>query len=173
MADQPRRVTRELPCKLTDDEKLALGDALASALVEHDEKQEEKKKITADQQPIKKLVKALQNKLKSGTEMRTVPCEVHEGPGYNVRIIRADTKQVVEERPLNPEERQTKLAGGDWMAETEKAAQRGKGGGGGGDDEDELDEDDGKVIPFGGRTTVKKAARKPKGGGGKGKGRKR
>lgn len=92
----------------------------------------------------------------------------------NIAFRRTDTGELFGQRAMTPEERQAKIAGGDWLAETEKAAQRGKdaAGAGSGGDEDDGDEPD-NVVPFGGRSTAKKAARKPKGGGGKGKGKKR
>jgi hypothetical protein len=166
---KPQRVPRELPCKLTDREKLATGDELVSALVEHDDKQAQKVKITADQQPIKKLIKALQAKLKAGEETRTVLCEIHEGPGANIRIYRTDTNphQLVEERPMTPSEAQ-----GDWLEQTEAAVERAKGkrskpADDDGDEDIDFGDDDGEhdnVVPFGaGRTSSKKAARKPKG----------
>lgn len=180
MAPKPRRVSRELDCKLTDKEKLELGDQLASALTEYDDKQDEKQKITADQKPITKLIKQLQKKIKNGVEQRTASCEVIEGPGANIKIIRTDTREVVEERPMTPAEAQ-----GDWLEQTEAAVERGKGKRGkaeptverdddidfgGGDELGDDDEDGGNVVPLTGRTGTRKAARKP---GGKGKGRKR
>jgi hypothetical protein len=164
MPPKPRRVPRELDCKLTDPEKLEIGDQLASALTEHDDKQAEKVKITADQQPIKKLIKQLQKKLKLGVEQRTVLCEVHEGPGANIRLIRTDTHQVVEERAMTPAEAQ-----GDWLEQTEAAVERAKGkrGKAAQDDVDDDDipfGDDGEsdnVVPLAGRTGNRKAARKP------------
>lgn len=172
---EQRRVPRELPCDLTDEEKLAVGEKLAAVGIEIEQCNERSRKIAADKRPKVKLALELTRKLHAGAEVRTVLCDVVEGPGVNIRFVRVDTGETVEQRAMLPEERQAKMAGGDWFAETQKAVERAQGGGGGdeGGAEDDEPEDDGKVVPFGGRTTTKKAARSPRKPGGKGKGRKR
>lgn len=171
------KVPRELECELSDEEKLELGQKIGAALTEHDAKQEEKRKISADQKPIKALIRELQKKLKTGTEQRTLLCEVIEGPGANISFKRPDTGEVFGTRAMTPSEQQRKLGGDDsWLDQTEAAvakakAKRGaKGGRKAANDVDQGDDEPSNVVPFGaGRSASKKAARKPKGGGKKSK----
>lgn len=168
--DKPRRISKTLLCQLNDDEKQERGLQLAAKDVEIQELESQIADINTTKRPLVKERKALARLLHRGTEERKIMCEVHEGPGVNVRIIRGDTKEVIEERAMTPAERQ-----GDWLAETEKAVEKAKRGrkpkaeqaGSGGDEDDSDDEQEGgKVLPFGsGRSSAKKAARKPKSGG--------
>lgn len=174
--DKPRRVSRDLPCKLTTEEKLDLLEQIGAVGGEIQDLEAKIGEINANKRPKVKERKKLERIAEKGEQVKTIMCEVHEGPGVNIRIVRLDTGETVEQRPMTPEERQ-----GNWLAETEKAAERGKqkarkGGGGSddGDEEDEDEDDDSNVLPFGSRAPAsKKAARKPGKGGGKGKGRKR
>lgn len=177
MKDEPRRVSREVDVELTDDEKLEIGAKLAAVGCEIDRLQERVRAINADKRPKVKEALELTKKLHSGVEKRTLLCEVIEGPGHNISFRRPDTGEVFGQRAMTPEERQVKLAGGDWLSATEEALERAQAGSTGGDEDDDGDdgEDGGNVVhaPFGsGRSTAKKAARKP-GKGAKGKGRKR
>lgn len=101
------RIVRDIPVKLTDDERLAKGDELVAAQTEYNELQAEKTNLTAQQKPIKKKVDKLVRLLKAGQEMRPVTCEKRMLDATNeVSIVRLDTYEEIERRTQSPEERQ-------------------------------------------------------------------
>ncbi len=169
-----RRIARPLPVKLTDVEKLDVGDKLAAVGVEIEALNEKVRKINADKRPKVKLALELTRKLHAGTEEREILCDVIRGPGVNIRFVRVDTGETVETRSMTEEERQLDLEGEDWLSATEKriAEERAEAqaydGGAAGEDEADDDEPE-NVVPLAGRSKAKKAARKPKGKGGKGR----
>lgn len=146
MKDEPRRVTREVDVELTDDEKLELGSKLAAVGCEVDQLQEKIRKINADKRPKVKEALELTKKLHSGVEKRMLLCEVIEGPGHNISFRRPDTGEVFGQRAMTPEERQVKLAGGDWLSATEEALERAQAGSNGGDDDETEDDSDGSNV---------------------------
>ncbi len=100
--------------QLTDDESRLKGELLAATLEDYKLAELEKKTITG--QVSKKLkdlrqrCNELSTQIKHRKEDRAVVCT--EEPEYRkgvMQTIRTDTSEVVEERPLTIEERQTNL----------------------------------------------------------------
>lgn len=107
MAEEIVPIVRDLPVKLTDEERLTKGDELVTAQTEYNELQAEKVKLSAEQKPIKKRVDKLVRTLKAGTELRPVQCEKRLIDATNeVVVVRMDTGEEIERRAQTPEERQ-------------------------------------------------------------------
>jgi hypothetical protein len=109
------RFTKKLPVPLTDDEVRHRGEELASKLAALDEidaalkvaKQEAK----AKKEPIAKRVTELKQQIRGRKEARLVECElVRDFDARCAETMRLDTGEVVDTRPLTPEEMQTQLA---------------------------------------------------------------
>lgn len=117
-------VTKELECKLTSEEIRNLGVALANAIGELESLEQEKADFMADlksrQKDARAKMKLLAEKIRSGLEVRLVECRIEKDFLANaVRAYRLDTGDLVEERPMTPEERQMML-----MPETEPTGPR-------------------------------------------------
>lgn len=106
-----REVALPLWCKLTDAEKLQLGKKLADTLTEVEgldaEKTDTSKRLT-DQIRLKEALASQQKSvLRSGQEIREIPCrEYRDYREGVVVVVRRDTGETVERRPMNFEERQ-------------------------------------------------------------------
>ncbi len=161
MGPKPRTLQRELECELTDRERDQLTRKHIDLETQVDELKEERTKINAKIRPIAKESREMVRKLKSNTEMRLIRCTVHEGPGVNIRIVRDDTGETVEQRAMTDEERQLKVNGEDWLEATERAVERAKSGGD--ESEDGDDGSDDNVTPIGrGKGAKRKGAKRKK-----------
>lgn len=118
---KPRTLQRELPVKLSDAELIKIGKSLATLQKEIDGYRDKQRELAAKIRPLAKQVSAHVTSVDSGTELRMVRCEVHEGPGANIRIVRTDTGETIEDRAMTPAEAQ-----GDRVQATEEASARGK-----------------------------------------------
>lgn len=132
-------VERELPCRLTDDELRMRGDAMAEAELVVDTLKDERralnKKIFANTDERNRLAHIID----SETEPRMVVCKWVASFEENVyRLVRQDTGDIVEQRPMSVADRQGALPyppddGGDGAAGE---------GSGPGDTDDGVDGDD-------------------------------
>ena len=109
-----RKVTKALPCKLTETEILQYGRDMAHAMSERDRvqaefdsvKQEYKARIEEQSANINKL----SGRVNSGIETRDVACEeVKDWTDGVVTIQRLDTYETVESRPMREDEKQTEI----------------------------------------------------------------
>ena len=105
---------KDLPCKMTDEERLLKGTALAAAIQEDNDLEDEKKafaeKLKTRQRLIDERVQTLKHEVKTGLEVRPVPC--FESRRYGERmvdLVRRDTHEVVFSRPMRPDEMQESL----------------------------------------------------------------
>jgi hypothetical protein len=109
-----KRVTKELPCALSEEEKRLRGRELAAEVRKKLDLEDEKKDVMADFKERKdeidtKIVK-LTNTVTSGQEPRQIECE--ERPNYDERIVeiwRLDIEERAESRPMEPHELQAEL----------------------------------------------------------------
>ncbi len=99
------RETRELPCRLTVEERSEKGIELVAL---HREVDASVAKATHARAQAKKRAKVIEEQIASGLEMRQVACEVGVEDG-SWRCIRIDTGEVVEERPATVQELQRSL----------------------------------------------------------------
>ena len=107
-------VERVLPVPFTEEEILSFKSALAFHTAEflriEKDKKEETKILNLNIKDCKESIADLSEKIESGFEEKTVPCRVKfDHTRDMVFIIRTDTDEVVEERPMTEEERQTEL----------------------------------------------------------------
>lgn len=107
-------IYKDLSCNLTDDERLAKGQEAARALERYDELEQEKKDqtraIADEMKGLRAATKKLARQLRDGKEVRPVECaEDLEFRTGTVRIIRKDTGEVVETRPMTAKERTPSL----------------------------------------------------------------
>lgn len=113
--DLRRTVTRDLPCRLTQDEILDRGRQQAREVVKLQTVQAEKKTVTAElgAQEKKHLeeVHRLARIVTSGQEWRAVECDesVDLRQGV-VRLVRMDTGEEISCRPLTAKEKQGTFA---------------------------------------------------------------
>ena len=104
----------DLPCRLTDDEKLVKSETMAHV---HDQIVALELKKKTDAAAVTCLINAskgelarLATEINTGEELRPVRC--HERPRYGammVDVIRDDTGKTVSSRAMKEEERQTSL----------------------------------------------------------------
>lgn len=112
-----RLCKKELPVKLTLEERLAAGNELCEALAEYDKVEAEKKIATRGFNEklggINARIGTLSRKYHDGEELRDVECEqIKDIVAKTVRVIRLDTfEQVGETRNLSDWELQTELPG--------------------------------------------------------------
>jgi hypothetical protein len=119
---QTVKTSRNLPCVLTDAEKLDYGRKLADAENELDTIDTEKKnavdgykeKTSAVQVAVRRLVSAIRD----GMERREVECEwVYYWDSFTKELVRSDTGESIERAVIGPDERQIGLDGIDKNAE--------------------------------------------------------
>ena len=109
------KITLELEVRLTPKELQEKGQEMASAVLQYDRYENEKKEIAAD---LGAKMKELHGKLSKladvvdrKAEMRSVECQVeldHPIPGSKA-TIRMDTGEMIKEEPMTPQERQGNL----------------------------------------------------------------
>lgn len=105
---------RELPCDLSPEESQQKGAKAAKIEQEADDLQAEiassLKEKRADLKAKRGAVRQLLKEIAAGTEDRTVRCyEEKDFRNNEVKVIRADTGEVVERRGMDPVERQEEL----------------------------------------------------------------
>jgi len=103
-------IERELPCKLTNDELRMRGDAMAEAEIAvdllKDERRAVNKKILAQTDARNRLAHVIESEL----EPRMVVCKWIPSFEENAyRLVRQDTGEVVEQRPMSAADRQGSL----------------------------------------------------------------
>ena len=106
--------TRKLPVQLNDEEIADRGRAVAKAVEERAALQEAKKEADADiNGKIKEqggIIRTLSRVIATGTEEREIEVEVKkDNESRTVSVIREDTGEVVETRPMTAEELQQNL----------------------------------------------------------------
>lgn len=111
---QPTQTKRTLRVNLTDRERLDFGRRLAleqQSLAEtEDRKVEVAAAIKAEIEAHKSRINALSKTLNNGYDYRDVDCRLLLDFALNlVTVIRDDTCEVVEERPMTADERQREL----------------------------------------------------------------
>jgi len=111
------KVTHEphkLPFKLGQKEKAEAAEQLATTLQAAESLELERKSVLGE---FKSRLNALEERIhkltlnvKDGVEMRSVECELRLNyTTLAATLIRSDTKEVVEERPMTDEEKQMNL----------------------------------------------------------------
>lgn len=118
-----REVVKTLPVKLTTKELLAAGREQADA---QEEKRDTEGQMKAAADEYKGKIKAITGKIvrlanlvRAGYEHREVKCEqVYDYETGRVQIMRMDTAEIVEDRPLRQDEQQMQLP----MTEAERIA---------------------------------------------------
>jgi hypothetical protein len=109
-----RKVTKALPCKLTEPEILQYGRDMAHAMSERERVQAEldsvKQEYKARLEEYSATINKLSGRVNSGIETRDVAClEVKDWTDATVRITRLDTSEDVEARPMREDEKQMEL----------------------------------------------------------------
>lgn len=110
-----QKIVLDLEVKLTAKELQEKGQAMATAVIQYDKYEAEKKEIAADLgQKMKDLhgkLSALAEVVDSKSEVRSVECNVLlDTPELGTKQYRRmDTGEVVKEEPMTMEERQGKL----------------------------------------------------------------
>ena len=108
-------VTRSLPCKLTEKERLEFADELAGAVQQVTTARDRKKalvqQLNAEVQEKEARREKIANIVASGNEYREIDVEIHHNKKTNtVMEVRTDDGSVVTERPMTEDEKQLKLA---------------------------------------------------------------
>jgi len=106
--------TRLLWAPFAEDEVRHKYESLSNVTLQIDQHEEEKKNLTgsltARIKALKTEQKALARELHAGGEKRNVDCEVIRDLGRGLYVImRKDTGEVIESRPLTAEERQGRM----------------------------------------------------------------
>jgi hypothetical protein len=123
------KTTRKLPVQLTDDELQQRSQALVGNIKQTDALKEEKKTATSEFKArigaCNDVTKRLTEIISSGKEERDVECEMTKDyKGGTVTVVRLDTGEVVETRPMTADERQESM----WTQKGEpRAPARGRG----------------------------------------------
>ena len=109
-----RKVTKPLPCHLTDEEVLKYGREVARATTERDRIASEAKSVAKDYASKvaeqNAIVGKLSPRIHSGIETRDVECvEVKNWTKLTVSVTRQDTGEVIESRPMREDEKQAEL----------------------------------------------------------------
>jgi len=111
-----RKVTKALPCKLTEQEVTAYGRDLARAYTERERiakeltsvKEDYKAKIGEQEAAIGKFT----SRVHSGIETREVECEETKNwTRATVEVVRLDTYEPIESRPMREDEKQMEMSG--------------------------------------------------------------
>lgn len=108
------RIVRSLPCKLTAEELRLKGESLGRVLKTTESIEDEKKKANTGFGERLKEMKTQADQLRDDvvnlTEHREIVCtEQADQENRMVDIVRTDTSEVVERRPMTEEEMQGKL----------------------------------------------------------------
>jgi hypothetical protein len=114
MTESPDDVHRVLPCKLSDESRIAKSRLLTQAWEDYETIEQEKKDRASQYSDALKDKRAeiskLVGELKSGAESRDVVCRWVEDFEHGVkRLIRQDTGDIVQEVTLTPDELQRPL----------------------------------------------------------------
>jgi hypothetical protein len=122
------KTTKRLPVQLTEEDLRDRGDALAASVQQTAALTEEKKAQDAEINGKIKLSKEITRKLAgilaSKTEEREVECDVTKDyKGNTVTTSRSDTGEVVDTRPMTPDERQEEL----YQPKADRVPVKGKG----------------------------------------------
>lgn len=103
---------RDLPCALTDADKAQLSDEMAKAELEIEQLKDEAQALNAQKRKLEGHRNALAHAVEDGVQDRSVECHWEENLAQNVkRLIRQDTKKMVEEVALTAEDRMDDLPG--------------------------------------------------------------
>ena len=113
-----RKVTKALPCKLTDDEVLKYGRDIARAVSDRERIDGELNSVKADYKgklaEQEAIIGKLSPRVHSGIETREVECEeVKNWTRGTVTVIRQDTGERIEDRPMREDEKAMQLNLGD------------------------------------------------------------
>jgi hypothetical protein len=109
------KITQQLRCQLTDEEKIQAGKELAEATNELTELENDKAQIVSDFKAkttaAEARVAVLGNKIRSGYEFRAVECSVtmNTPEAGQKQTVRLDTKEVVATVAMTEDEKQSKL----------------------------------------------------------------
>lgn len=102
-------VTRQLPCKLTEEEITARGCHLAEVEREiekkEDEKQRHAKALGDEIKEMRSRTRLIAQEISTRTTYRDVEI-TEQKVGVHMETVRLDTGEVIETRPLTAEERQ-------------------------------------------------------------------
>lgn len=111
-----QKISLDLEVKLTPKELQQKGQEMASAVIQYDEYEAEKKAIANDlggkMKELHGTLSALAKITRRKTQVRSVECEVHLNTPEDgtKRIIRTDTRETIKEMPMTVAERQTSFA---------------------------------------------------------------
>jgi hypothetical protein len=106
--------THTLPCKLTTEEIADAAEELASAIQELEGVEIEKKAVAKEYNSqvdnIKKRIHRLMTHVKNGVAYRSVKCDLQ----FHIKkvlaiLVREDTGDIIEERPMTEEEKQMQI----------------------------------------------------------------
>jgi hypothetical protein len=110
-----REVTLDLDCDLTEAEVNERAQLQASAMIEYDKVEQEKKDATKEftdqMKELRMKMSALSEVINHKAERRPVVCHVRfHNPEPNMkRVIRVDTGELVRDEPMSAQERQQNL----------------------------------------------------------------
>ena len=106
--DEDVAIERELPVKLTTDELLQRGEAMADCEFEIDKQKAVRKGVNAIIRAQTDERAKLAHVIESGVETRNVICKwIADYPLNMWRLVRQDTGQQVDSRPMTATDRQT------------------------------------------------------------------
>lgn len=103
-----------LPCKLSEKDKAQAAEELATAIQQGESLELERKSVLGDLKKRKdNLIERIHNltiSVKDGIVMRSVDCTLKlNHTKLNAILIRLDTDEIVDERPMTQEEKQMNL----------------------------------------------------------------
>lgn len=111
---KPTKVTKDLPCKVSDLEKADKRTRIAALLTRYDAVEAKKKEVTStfstEMKQLRSEMSKLAREVDTGVEEKPVLCE--ERPVYPqnaMQTVRLDTNEIVSERALKSEELQTNM----------------------------------------------------------------
>ena len=109
-----RKETKNLPCKLTENEVLAYGRDLASKHAEYARIEAEftamKTEFKGKLEEVEARISTLASRIQSGQEYREVETvETKNWTTMTVTQVRTDTGEVLEKRPMREDEKQAEL----------------------------------------------------------------
>jgi len=107
-------ITRNLPVELTKDEVRMRGESLARKHAEWDAVESARKAAMthakSEEEKLEAEMKLLAEAIRTGKEYRDVEVrEMRNDMALSMDTVRQDTGEVIEQRPLGPEELQAKL----------------------------------------------------------------